>query len=417
MSASVTAPRPPLVRGVVAVLRGVVEAVGSLDRREWAIAIAAGLVFGMTETLRGFAPHGNVLPTWRLDLALRIAATTMVELVLACALLAVGLRWLDRRSGGRPALAGQAALVCVVSLLAAAMCAEPLREAIFALHVSLGLEPGTGSPIGPSYSENVMHLAFALAMYLSLWALVYRYFQRGRRSAEQLAAAQARGIDAERRVLAEQLAGAQAMVEPAFLFDTLQLADRLLEHDEMHRKMRSSGLHAPPFAESRLDIDRRAAHRVLDELHRYLRAALPPADGSVSTLGQQTELLRARLAIEAIRLDGRLVARIEAPAALAAHPLPPMLLLPLATNAVRHGIEPAGGGEIVVRASEERGRLCIEVADSGPGRAATIRDGAGLGALRERLAALYGEHASLMFADRKPCGVTARVEIDPERTT
>ena len=98
--------------------------------------------------------------------------------------------------------------------------------------------------------------------------------------------------------------------------------------------------------------------------------------------------------------------------ALAARPLAPMLLLPLTTNAVRHAIEPAGGGEIVVRASGERGRLSIEIADSGAGRAAGIRDGAGLGALRERLAALYGEHASLVFADREPRGVTACIEID-----
>jgi LytS/YehU family sensor histidine kinase len=98
--------------------------------------------------------------------------------------------------------------------------------------------------------------------------------------------------------------------------------------------------------------------------------------------------------------------------AVAARPLAPMLLLPLATNAVRHGIEPAGGGEIVVRASDELGRLCIEVADSGAGRASDIRDGVGLGALRERLAVLYGERASLVFADREPCGITACIEID-----
>lgn len=393
-------------------LRSLAEALGSLDRREWATVLVVGLVFGITEALRVLV--GFTEP-WLLDLALRLAVLYAVGHVLACALLAVSLRWLDLRGDGRPSFASQAALVGFVSLLAAAVCGEPLREAHGAWRAALDLDPWAWMVGG--YPAFVLHLAFVLMMYLSLWTLVYRFMQRGRRNATRLAAAQARGIDAERRLLAEQLAGAQAMVEPAFLFDTLRLADRLLEHDEMSRRMRSTGLHAPPFAESRLDINRHAAHRLLDELHRYLRAALPPADGSVSTLGQQTELLRARLAIESIRLDGRLAARFETPPALAAHPLPPMLLLPLAINAVRHGIEPAGGGEIVVRASNERGRLCIEVADSGPGRAATICDGAGLGALRERLAVLYGERASLVFTDRKPCGVMARIEIDSERTT
>ncbi len=384
MSASVAALRPPLVRGAAALLRSIAEAVGNVDRREWATALVVGFVFGITEALRVVTTFVGAGELWRPDLALRLAAIYIAELALACALLAVGLRWLDCRGGDRPSFAVQVALVGFISLLVAAAGGMPMREAHAAFFTALGLQP---YKVG-SYSIGVVHLAFVIAMYLSLWTLVYRFMQRSRRSAEQLAAAQARGIDAERRVLAEQLAGAQAMVEPEFLFDTLRLADRLFDRNAV------------------------LAQKLLDELHRYLRAALPPADGSDSTLGQQAELLRARLAIEAIRLDGRLAARIEMQSALAARPLAPMLLLPLATNAVRHGIEPAGGGEIVVRASDERGRLCIEVADGGAGRAADIRDGPGLGALRERLAALYGEHASLVFADREPRGVTARIEID-----
>lgn len=389
MSAFVSAARGPRARGLFRVVRSVAAAAGSLSRREWVASLAVGLVFGLTEALRGFVAHADTLATWRLDLALRIMATSMIELALASALLAVGLRWLDRRGEDAPSFAAQALLVACIALLVTAVCAEPMRQAIGALRGSLGVDQSPGpAPMSPDYLENALHMAFGLAMYLLLWLLVHRFLQRARHGAAQLAAAQARGIDAERRALAEQLAGAQAMVEPAFLFDTLQLADQLFDRDAA------------------------LAQRLLEQLHRYLRAALPPADGSVSTLGQQTELLRARLAIEAIRLDGRLAARIDVRSALATRPLAPMLLLPLATNAVRHGIEPAGGGEILVRASDEHGSLHIEIADSGPGRAADIRDGAGLGALRERLAALYGEHASLVFADRAPRGVTACIEID-----
>jgi hypothetical protein len=373
----------------VAWLRSVAGAVGSLDRRDWGVSLALGLVFGTTEALRGFVAHGDTLSTWRPDLALRIAAASIAASALAAVLLAIGLRWLDRRRGNGPSLAAQALLIGGIGLAVAAAFAEPLRDAIGSLRGSLGLEPLPGPPpMSPNHLENMAHMAFGLAMYLLLWTLVIRFLQRGRRSAEQLAAAQARGIDAERRAFAEQLAGAQAMVEPAFLFDTLKLADQLFDRDAA------------------------LAQKLLDELHRYLRAALPPADGSLSTIGQQAELLRARLAIEAIRLDGRLATRIEVQAALASRPLAPMLLLPLATNAVRHGIEPAGGGEIVVRAGDRRGSLYIEVADSGAGCAADIRDGGGLGALRKRLATLYGAHASLVFTDCQPHGLTARIEID-----
>ena len=75
----------------------VAEAIGSLNRREWATALAVGLLFGMTEALRGFVAHGDTLSTWRLDLALRLVAMSMIELALASTLLAVGLRWLDRQ--------------------------------------------------------------------------------------------------------------------------------------------------------------------------------------------------------------------------------------------------------------------------------------------------------------------------------
>ena len=393
MSMSTHPPRTGLAQGMPAFLRSVAEAFGSLRRREWAGVLAVGLLCGMSEGLRSMVGHlDDTFATWQLAIQLRIGAMKVIELVLASVLLAVGLRWLDQRHDGGPSFAVQAALIGLVSLLVAMACSEPMRKAIGAFQRSQQGAEGSPGPVdmGPEYSELVLSMGFFLATYLLLWTLVYRFLQRSRRSAEQLAVAQARGVDAERRVLAEQLAGAQAMVEPAFLFDTLQLADRLLDRDTV------------------------LGQRLLGELHRYLRAALPPADGSVSTLGQQTELLRARLAIEAIRLHGRLEARIEVHSDLAARPLAPMLLLPLTTNAVRHAIEPAGGGEIVVRVTEERGRLSIEVADSGAGRAAGIRDGAGLAALRERLAALYGQHASLVFADRDPRGVTACIQIRQE---
>ena len=49
---------------------------------------------------------------------------------------------------------------------------------------------------------------------------------------------------------------------------------------------------------------------------RHLRAAMPAGD-SGSTVGQQAELVRARLEIERIRLGGRLAFRIDVPDALA----------------------------------------------------------------------------------------------------
>ena len=96
----------------------------------------------------------------------------------------------------------------------------------------------------------------------------------------------------------------------------------------------------------------------------------------------------------------RLAVRIELPDALRALPVPALLLQPLVENAIRHGLEPKverwpHRGQ---RASRSRRRWCCDVRDTGVGlRHDSADDGSrfGLRQVRERLAALYGERASL----------------------
>jgi signal transduction histidine kinase len=410
MSTTLVAPLAPLAQRLAALLSGWLGAARSLERGDWAVALAVGVALGVAETARLLAGYGDEPGSLRLDLLSWVAAIYVIEMALATTLLAVGLRALDR--GGPASVARQAALVGGLSLLVATLCAGPLREATIAMRVALGVSPhAMSSSTLPVFWINVLRQGITLGLYLSLWTMVYRYLQRSRRTTQRLAAAQARGAEAERRMLAEQLAGAQAMVEPEFLFGVLQLVEQLLEHEALRSTTRT-GVHALPLSEQQLDGRAPDAHRLLDELHRCLRAALPPADGGASTLGQQAELVRARLAIESIRLGGTVEVRIDVPPELAGRPLPPLLLLPLALNALHHGVEPRGGGAIALRARADGAILRVEIADDGAGRAADVRDGGGLSALRERLAALYGARATLTFADGAPRGVEARIEID-----
>jgi signal transduction histidine kinase len=403
--------RPRVRTRVAGPLRDIARAWHTLSWRHAVAVLAVGSAFGIAETLRWTVALMEVAPPdhenglglfgpW-----LVWASATVAYKTLAAGLLAFGLVWLEatRREG----FAQHAALVVIVSALTCLALAPAVAAVKAAFFLAVVGEPPPPWTAAGRFLFQVMHLA----VYVSLWTLVYVYLRAARRSAQLLAAAQARGADAARRVLAEQLAGAQAMVEPEFLFETLQLADRLLEHDALLATMRSPNLHGLPYADRAHERDAASAQQLLDELSKYLRAALPPADGSAGTLGRQAELVRARLAIERIRLGGRLRVHVDVPRALANRSLEPLLLLPLVVNAVRHGIEPGADDEVHVQARDTGRALQIDVADCGAGRAGAIREGAGLTGLRERLVALYGHRAKLLLIDREPRGLVARIEI------
>ena len=383
----------PRARWITTALRTGVRAWRSLTWRHWLAAATVGLLCSLGQSLL-YATRvwGQTRPETQLDLFLRYATRWTPQMMITACLLLFGLAVLEQHErGAAPQPRRYALLVLAIS----ALSLFTIDPAMFVISEAINSAFAFSSPWGNLTSlwpvlapwlASLICLPTQMIM-LSLWTLVYLYLRSAGRTAQALAAAQVRRAEAERRVLAEQLAGAQAMVEPEFLFDTLTLIEELFERDP------------------------RDAQQVLDELIAFLRAALPPTDDSGSTVGQQLELVRARLEIERIRLGGRLRFRVDVPQALADRPFAPLLLLPLAVNAVRHGIEPAGGGDVVVQARWAENRLALEVADNGFGRAGAIREGAGLAGVRERLAGLYGGSARLVFSDREPRGLAARLEI------
>jgi hypothetical protein len=362
----------------------------TLGRRHWAVALAAGLVFGLGFVLQeSSALIGDKPDAARVDIVLVVAIKFLPLYLVTTALLVPGLAALDRHGRGTtPEVVPHAVLVVVVAL-AGGVIGHWAHQLGAALAAQFGLaDPYDKADIG--WSGAVLFSlgrSINLLIALSLGTLVYLYIRNARRTARRLAAAQLRHAEAERRVLAEQLDGAQATVEPEFLFDTLQRVEALFEHDAAN------------------------AQRLLEALIAYLRAALPAADERGSTLGRQADLLRARFEIERVRRGGDLRFVVDVPAALAERPLAPLLLAPLAANAIRHGLQAGHRGDVALQAREVGKRLVVEVSDSGPGRAADIRDGAGLAGVRERLARLYGERARLVLADREPRGLCARLEF------
>jgi len=202
---------------------------------------------------------------------------------------------------------------------------------------------------------------------------------------------EARQSELSRRLAESQLRLLQLQVEPHFLFNTLGSAQQLAEKD------------APDAA------------RLIADLIRFLRASTQSLRENATTLKQDAAMAAAYLAIMQTRLRDRLAYSIDVPETIGGQPIPPGILITLVENAIKHGIEQSpSGGSIDVVARVESGddgvRLAITVADTGAGLEGTAPgQGIGLANIRERLALLYGDRASLELEENFPRGFRARL--------
>jgi LytS/YehU family sensor histidine kinase len=180
----------------------------------------------------------------------------------------------------------------------------------------------------------------------------------------------------------------QAQIEPHFLFNTLATVRRLYQG---------------PAGDG---------EAMLDHLMRYLEVALPQMRAAESTLEQEVALTCSYLEIQRLRMGRRLAFHIDVPARLRSAPLPPMMLVTLVENAIKHGLAPLReGGAVEIRARAVEGQLHVGVADSGGGFTQSSGGGTGLANIRARLAAAYGPAASLSLALNTPRGVVATLAV------
>ena len=200
---------------------------------------------------------------------------------------------------------------------------------------------------------------------------------------------------AARREAELRLSVLAAQVEPHFLFNTL------------------AGVR------SAISTDPARASDMIDRLVDYLRASIPRLRGdqaAQASVGAQFDIVRAYLGLMAARMP-RLAFDLQAPPELLAARFPPLMLISLAENAVKHGVEPKiGPVRVSLRAARtDDGRLAVTVDDDGVGFGASQSgNGLGLTNIRERLAQLYGDAASLVLKLRPEGGVSATITVPLE---
>jgi signal transduction histidine kinase len=193
----------------------------------------------------------------------------------------------------------------------------------------------------------------------------------------------------ERTALESRLRLLQAQVEPHFLFNTLANVQALV------------------------DAGSPQASKVLASLIAYLRAAVPRMHETSTTMFQELQLARAYLEVMHMRMPDRLMFELRIEEAATNVRCPPMTLLTLVENAVRHGIDPSEeGGRIDIHAQVRNGRCIVRVSDTGVGlRQSGNGLGTGLSTLRERLQLAFGGDAQVRLTEISPHGVCAELEF------
>jgi len=272
------------------------------------------------------------------------------------------------------------------------------REVMQILAIVVGSFMGTiiaglvkGRDIRMMFTERLSGVTITMSLGIGVGCVVvaaYILREKHARDQARLARAEAERHQLEKNILESHLQLMQAQVEPHFLFNTLANVQHLVETNPSE------------------------ASRVLDSLIHYLRAALPQMRESTTNLGRELDMARAFLEINRVRMGSRLDFTIDVPEPLKGRAFPPMMLISLVENAVKHGVDPCcESGSITIRAIENEGRLRVSVEDTGEGIKPKKGGGVGLSNIRERLKALYGASARLVIEEKAPRGVVASIEV------
>ncbi len=371
----------------------------TLGARGLMLVFALWTLFGLLQGSTWILGADGAVPAWR-----------FVAVALINAYLWVPLTPFILRLAARPALApgrrlrrysaiGALGLLLAVTTSAAALAA----------HVVLIPKPSAAQDIPLRYRIEGMSrwffeevILFSVVFGAGLALGVSRRYRAREREAVRFEA-RASQLEAERAQLQAQsaelnaqlaearLAMLRTRLNPHFLFNTLNAVSALVAKDP------------------------RGVRDMIALLSELLRHALNDSKEQEITLREELKLVRLYLKILEIRYQGQLETVVEAGAEILDALVPNLILQPLVENAMKHGVDRAGGhGSIEVRAWREDYDLVLVVRDTGANGDATVRPrstGMGLQLTRDRLSELYGDEQTLALAPAPSGGTLARITL------
>lgn len=247
---------------------------------------------------------------------------------------------------------------------------------------------------------------------VAVWLLVRHYFptavvtffvvlgaglaadisRRYRAREREAALLQAQSAELHAQLAEARLAMLRSKLNPHFLFNTLNAISALVATDP------------------------RGVRDMIALLSELLRHALKDSGEQEIPLHEELRLLRLYLEILEIRYQGQLRTLVAVDRDAREALVPNLILQPLVENAVKHGIDRAGGyGTVEVRAYRAGDDLILSVQNTGPGNSAAVagnsEGGVGLRLTRERLAELYGSEQRLELKPVPGGGMIAQIVL------
>ncbi len=246
----------------------------------------------------------------------------------------------------------------------------------------MGLRLGDGAD-----RPGVLLMLTGFAVLVDLIAIAAWYVAQGY---GESVAERRRALEAEVAQRDAEIRALRAQVDPHFLFNSLNSI---------------AGLIAPDPAKARV---------MCQMLADFLRDSLSLGRAARIPLEREVALAEQYLRVERVRFGARLSITTHVSAESAPVPVPPLILQPLVENAVRHGIATLiDGGTIEIEARVSGARAVVVVTNPRDDTASRKGTGFGMDIVRRRLAATFGDRASLTIEplpDRFQVSLTIPVE-------
>lgn len=296
------------------------------------------------------------------------AACFALPLSLAAAPMSISGFYLSRAMPLRPdSITRVAGTVGSAAVVTGALWAALGHGWWLALHAAAvtGIDPG---PAQPQRVTPILVVVGAMAYVVSM-ALHYLF-----RVYERAAAVERRALQSEISAREAELRALRAQIDPHFLFNSLNSI---------------SGL---------VGVDPSGARSMCQQLGDFLRDSLTLGGAGRISLSREVALVRQYLEIEQVRFGARLMVGSAVSAEAGQASVPALLLQPLVENSVRHGVATLIEGGVVQITAERAGDRVVIVVENPRDPEAKSRRGTGLGLdiVRRRLAAAFGDEASMV---------------------
>jgi LytS/YehU family sensor histidine kinase len=159
--------------------------------------------------------------------------------------------------------------------------------------------------------------------------------------------------------------------------------------------------------------------QAINQLSTILRSTLASDKKGLTKFDEELKIVKDYLGLESIRFEERLKTEFDIHPESQSFYVPPLMIQTLVENGIKHGISRlTAGGVIQVKTQVDRGRLKVQIRNSGHLANGAKRNGKGIGLQNtvQRLKLIYGEEAAFRIVNENDNFVLTELIIPQSKT-